>query len=65
MAAAAADAAALAAARADLGVTSEGNGPEEDPSELGCTGKHLKESECVKIVKSSAEEGSPLTFLVP
>lgn len=54
VAAAAADAAALAAARAGLGVTS--------PSELGSTGKDLKESGCVK---SSAEEGSPLTFLVP
>lgn len=65
MAAAAADAAALAAARAVLEVTSEGNGSEEDPSELGGTGKDLKESECVKIVKSSAEGGSAPPLLVP
>lgn len=57
--AAAAAAAALAAAlRADLGPLSEVNGSEVNPSpsELGCTSKDLKESECVKVVKSAAEE---------
>lgn len=55
---AAAVAAAVAAARADLGPGSEENGSEVDPSpsELGCWCKDLKESECVKVVKSSAEE---------
>lgn len=64
----AATAAAVAAARADLGpISEEGHGSEEDPcpSELGCRGKDLKESECVKVVKSSAEKVRRLSLLVP
>lgn len=51
MAAAAADAAALAAARADLEETSK-----EDASELGCTGKDLKETKAPKLSKARQRE---------
>lgn len=61
MAAAAADAAALAAAKADLEVTFEGKGSEEDPSELGC--KDLKESGCVRNCQKLGRGSKP--FPVP